>query len=133
MAGKRKTHSVSFKSKVAIATSDSSCVWFPWTGSSALTTLSLLAEHVGLAAPDASDRLSIRFNSPVVDVLAALRLAIASPPNPLQLAQRLPAKQRRKYDRFVDEALLDRSLAHDVIDIPEAMSCLQRLLATDVR
>ena len=52
---------------------------------------------------------------------------------PLQLAQRLPAKQRRKYDRFVDEALLDRSLAHDVIDIPEAMSCLQRLLATDSR
>ena len=119
--------------KDLIATSDSSCVWFPWTGSSALTTLLLIAKHVGLATPEASDHLSIDFISPVAEVTAALRLAIASPPNPLQLAQRLPAKQRRKYDPFVDDALLDRSLAHDVIDIPEAMSCLQRLLAIDVR
>ena len=115
-----------------IATSDSSCLWFPWTGSSAMTTLSLLAEHTGLATPEISDRLSMEFKAPAVDVIAALRLAVVSPPDPQQLAQRLLNKQRRKYDPFVEETLLDRSLAHDVIDIPEAVTCLQRLLATHV-
>ncbi len=115
-----------------VATSDSSCLWFPWTGSSALTTLSLIAEHAGLATPEISDRLSMEFKAPAVDVIAALRRAVVSPPAPQQLAQRLLNKQRRKYDQFVDETLLDRSLAHDIIDIPEAVTCLQRLLATHV-
>ena len=113
-----------------IATSDSSCLWFPWTGSSAMTTLSLIAEHAGLAIPEVLDRLSMEFKAPAVDVIAALRLTVVSPPDPQQLAQRLLNKQRRKYDQFVDETLLDRSLAHDVIDIPEAVTCLQRLTQT---
>ena len=58
-------------------------------------------------SPEVSDRLSIGFNSPVADVIATLQLAITSPPNPLQLAQRFPSEQRRKHDEFVDEALLE--------------------------
>lgn len=128
---RQTAHDAGLNTSDLIATSDSSCLWFPWTGSSVLTTLSLIAEHAGLATPEISDRLSIGFKSPTIDVVAAFRRAVVSPPNPLQLVRRLLSKLRRKYDHFVDESLLDRSLAHDVIDIPEAVTCLQRLLVTD--
>ena len=111
-----------------ISTSDSSCAWFPWTGTSAITTLALLAEYAGLGIIEVSDGLSIDFNAPAIDVITAFQLVIASLPDPLHLAKNHPDKQRRKYDEFLDETLLDRSLACDLIDIPEAMSCLTRLV-----
>jgi ATP-dependent Lhr-like helicase len=96
------------------------CVqWFPWVGTRALLTLSLLAKSAQIVHE--MDRLSITYHLPSAETLLAhLRQCTTSEPNALALARLMPVKAVEKFDDFVPEALLDEANCRSRLDIRAA-------------
>ncbi|MBI5387753.1 MAG: DEAD/DEAH box helicase [Verrucomicrobia bacterium] len=92
--------------------------WFPWVGTRALLTLSLLAKSAKISHE--TDRISITYELPSLDVFREhLRQITASEPNAIALARLIPVKAVEKYDDFVPEALLDEANARSRLSLQE--------------
>src|SRR5690606_24193612 len=108
------------------------CTLFPWVGTRTLRTIRLLALHAGVQAtelPKYQSPIALQFDAPRSRVVHKLRQALDNCPSPETLADRLPQKQIRKFDQHIDPELLVHSLATSVLDLPEAVDVLGRLLA----
>jgi ATP-dependent Lhr-like helicase len=96
--------------------------WFPWVGTRALLTLSLLAEFAKISHE--TDQLSITYYLPSPDDLCAHLLQFAtSPPDPTALSRLLPMGLRfvDKFDEFVPPPLLDEANSKSRLDISGAI------------
>ena len=93
--------------------------WFPWVGTRALLTLSLLAKSTKIIHE--TDRLSITYQLPSLGIFREhLRQIPASERDALALARLLPVKAVEKYDDFIPESLLDQANARSRLDLREA-------------
>lgn len=100
--------------------------WFTWTGTREQQTLAAMLR----ACEVNFDDRKLMFRLPLeLDEAAALvdRLAMQDF-DPLALARGIEPKHRRKYDEWLDDALLVEALAHDVVDVEAA-----RRVAADAR
>lgn len=101
--------------------------WFPWVGTRALLTLSLLAKSAKMVHE--MDRLSITYQlSSEEAFLQHLRQITGSEPDALALARLMPVKAVEKYDGFIPEPLLDEANARSRLDLAEARAaCIAAL------
>jgi hypothetical protein len=104
--------------------------WFPWVGTRALLTLSLLAKAAKI--DHEIDRLSITYELPSLELVwGHLRQITASEPDSLALARLLPVKAVEKFDEFVPESLLDEANARSRLDVREAVAACAAALGND--
>jgi ATP-dependent Lhr-like helicase len=93
--------------------------WFPWVGTRAILTLSLLAKSAKIVHE--VDRLSITYQLPSLGTFVThLRHNLAAKPDAVALARLMPVKAIEKYDNFIPEPLLDEANARGRLDIREA-------------
>ncbi|HKQ49469.1 MAG TPA: DEAD/DEAH box helicase [Phycisphaerae bacterium] len=103
-----------------IAPSDHECLWFTWMGTRVQTTLTAMLRLQGLTCVERGVAIDIRH--PRQDVVVAVESLIKSCPAPAAIAGQVQPKQRRKYDHWFDEGLLNSSLAQDVLDVSGALT-----------
>lgn len=102
-----------------IPVSDSETIYVPWAGTKGLATLSLVLRRQRLNVEEGEFSLCVQApQGQVVDAIAAF---VRSPPSIDVLVQLAPPIHRRKYDQFLSHALLQRSFAHDMLDISDAI------------
>lgn len=103
---------------------------FPWVGTRKSQTLALALAARGIKAQ--SWGLVVVADALADEVLPALTDIASEPaPDPLDLAASVANKVRLKYDRFLDDALLDRQLASSVVDAATLPSVARGLLERD--
>jgi ATP-dependent Lhr-like helicase len=94
--------------------------WFPWVGTRALRTLSLLAAYAKI--DHETDQLSITYLLPSPDDLFThLRQVAYSPPDPIALSRLMPMRFFDKFDEFVPTSLLDEANAKSRLDVSGAI------------
>lgn len=103
-----------------------SCIWFTWTGTRAQRTLEVMALAKGIRARDLG--VAMEFECSQDEVVQAYQQILDNPPSLLSLAKLLVNKQRRKYDNFLTDELLNRSLAESALDITEATFTINSML-----
>jgi len=105
------------------------CVqWFPWAGTRTMRTLQLWAKHNGLSC--SKDHLSLAFDDVSrADLEQHLALLAEVGTDPVQLAELMPNKQWERFDRYVDERLLDKANSECRLDLPAAQEAARRTLA----
>jgi len=111
---------------VPLATDE--CLWFTWTGTTIQRTLCLMARVMGMDPVD--DDIAIHFSSSCEAVMSCYRELLVTPPSAITLARRIRAKRSRKFDWYVAEPLLIRSLARDAIDVAGACDAIRDLVLT---
>jgi ATP-dependent Lhr-like helicase len=102
--------------------SPAACLWFTWTGTKAQRTLFLIADSLGLSPVD--HKIAIGLSASVDEATRRLSKVDASRMDAIRLAERLGAKQVRKFDEYLDECLLIQSVAADMLDLDEASNVL---------
>jgi ATP-dependent Lhr-like helicase len=101
--------------------------WFPWVGTRAMRTLSLLARAAKI--DHATDSLSITYQlASLEEFQAHLREVTKSQPDAVALARLMPKKAVEKFDDFAPEQLLDEANARSRLDIQEALAACAGLL-----
>lgn len=100
-------------------------LWFTWTGTSVQATLQLLARRCRLDATD--HEIALEFNVSLNDLREAFFVCLRQMPNAAALAALEPWKQRRKYDSFLSDELLDWSFAREVVDLSSARELIASL------
>ena len=99
-----------------------------WRGSRIINTLSVMLTSQDITATVEGPGLTCR-HTPLPDLLVALaQLYEAGIPDPVDLAQHVPAKEIDKHDRFLDEDLLSQSYAASSLDVPGAWAVLEKLV-----
>lgn len=102
--------------------------WFPWVGTRALRTLSLLARSAKIVHE--TDQLSITYHlSSPEEFRAHLRGITKSQPDAVALARLMPNKAVEKFDDFTPEQLLDEANARSRLDIPGAVEACATILS----
>ena len=107
--------------------SDSTSLWFTWTGSRAHRTLELMAKHAGFDCQD-HHGIAFEFSVSQTDLLAKLQYLAANPPDSMVLASLQHPQERRKYDEYVDPQLLLKGTAAEVLDTTEALRVLRSMV-----
>ena len=103
--------------------------WFPWIGTRALRTLSLVAKSAKIAHE--TDQLSITYHlSSLDEFLVHLREITNSKPDAGALARLMPNKAVGKFDNFAPEQLLDEANAQSRLDILGAVEACKTILLT---
>lgn len=110
-----------------IELSPSRTLWFTWEGTHQQMTLELMATCRKIRTHDWE--IAIEFEASPNDVRDAYSAMLDEPPEAAVLAKLQSSKQRRKFDRHLDESLLEWSLVREVIDIEGASRAIQRLLS----
>ena len=125
----RQTARVVRLEKGDVIISRQSIQWFPWVGTRALRTLSLLAKSANIACEIDRSQLALtyRLSSPET-FNAHLREVASSQPDAIALARLMPVKAIEKYDDFAPEQLLDEANALGRLDIPEARAACESQL-----
>jgi len=101
--------------------------WFPWVGTRALRTLSLLAKTAKISHE--IDHLSITYQlSSPEDFLTHLREITTSKTDAITLARLMPVKATEKFDGFAPEALLDEANARSQLEISGSIECCKTIL-----
>jgi len=104
--------------------------WFPWVGTRALRTLSLLAKSAKI--DHETDQLSITYHlSSQEEFFAHLRGFTKSQSDAVALARLMPVKAVEKYDDFVPEQLLDEANARSRLDISTAVEACETILCAE--
>ena len=103
-----------------IALSDRQTLWFAWTGTRNQRTLVAMFSAAGAIARDRG--VAIDVTAPVDEVRSLIGSFVKSPADVLAIAANIQPKYRRKYDRLLDEDLLDVAIARDTIDIASALA-----------
>jgi len=109
-----------------IALNENSCLWFTWTGTKAQRTLRLLAAKHGVETRDMA--MALHVACPRETLLDVLGRVLRQMPTADELAALIQAKQRRKYDGYLSEQLLDLQLASSALDLASARSVVSELL-----
>lgn len=102
---------------------------FPWRGDRVMNTLATALATRGLEVGQDGVALTIRGTEPgrLWDLIR--QLASQAPPDGVDLAAHVPAKQSDKYDQYLDDELLDIAYAARALDIPTAWAALRFLAA----
>ena len=98
-----------------------------WTGSRIQDTLAAMFRARGLGCGD--EGVALTFKVPADTLRQAMYDLQARPWNPLQLAQEVFPRQRRKYDWLLGDELLDVCISRGVLDCQGAMTLLRQLSA----
>lgn len=107
-------------------------LWFTWTGTRIQQTLFFIAASLGIRPVD--HRVALELPCSPEEALEKFRQYLQSNPDPIELAQEIPAKQIGKFDNLIDESLLIESIARDRLDLDGALDLIRRLLRpSDVR
>lgn len=102
--------------------------WFPWVGTRARLTLSLLAKAAGIAHE--VDRISIHYRLTSLEAFRAhLQNIIALPPDRVALARLLAVKAHEKFDGFIPESLLDEANVRRCLAWEEACAACEACLS----
>lgn len=105
-----------------VEVSPSQSLLFTWTGTKVLRTLLLLAAAAKMTACDRG--IAIEFNSGIQRVRDAFDRISGKPPSSSQLTQLVRFKQRRKFDRYLNDDLLAASFERDALDIEAALAII---------
>jgi ATP-dependent Lhr-like helicase len=106
---------------------DNVLIWFPWVGTRALRTLRLFAQLDKLEAED--DGLALNYKSVSKDrFISHLQRMVSGEVNATQLAALMVPKKFQKFDKFVDEKLLDRANGNDRLDLETAQEAAGQAL-----
>ncbi|HUB87467.1 MAG TPA: hypothetical protein VMB22_06210, partial [Verrucomicrobiae bacterium] len=125
-AARQTAHVVSLD-KTDVVVGRQSVQWFPWVGTRAMRTLSLLATSAKIASD--TDKLSITYQLPSPEKLFAhLREITNTVPDAVALASLIPNKAAEKFDDFAPEELLNESNAKSRLDIAGAIEACKRTL-----
>lgn len=116
---------VGIRRNLLIPLSTTRSLWFTWTGTKIQRTLCLIAGSLGLSAIDQD--IAIEFEQGVETVKAKLEKAANSSLDAITLADRVPAKQLRKFDYLLAEPLLIKSIARDALDVRGAQEVVKTL------
>jgi ATP-dependent Lhr-like helicase len=105
-----------------------------WSGDRLDASLRLLLVASGVALDvTASQRgVGLVCRHPRTELLPLLEQAASLNIGPEELARLVPQKERRKYDPYLAEELLETGLARDYIDIEGAQRLLKRVLGTSL-
>ena len=109
--------------------SNSTSLWFTWTGSRAHRTLELMAKHSGIDCTD-HQGIAFEFSMSQTDLRVNLQCLADIPPDPMGLAALQQPLELRKYDEYVDQQLLLQAVASEVLDIPVALQVLRSISCT---
>jgi ATP-dependent Lhr-like helicase len=107
------------------------CLLFTWTGTKTHRTLMLLAAAAKLTAADKG--IAIEFNLDVRNTVGRLRAVLEQRPGAPELTQLVHFKQRRKYDRYLDDYLLAESFQRDALDVEEALAVIEGSIRNSTR
>lgn len=106
---------------------------FPWRGDRVLNTLGVWLRSEGLRVEQEGLALALLGSSAEEAQEVLARLARASPPDPLSLAQAVRNKSTEKHHRFLPEDLLAADYAGANLDAAGAWSLVQQLAASGFR
>ena len=127
-AARQTTRVVSLE-KTDVIIGRQSIQWFPWVGTRAVRTLSLLAKSANIACEIDRSQLAFTYRlSAPEEFNAHLREVASSQPDAIALARLMPVKAIEKYDAFAPEQLLDEANALGRLDIPEARAACESQL-----
>jgi len=101
-------------------------LWFTWTGSNRQATLRLLAVRSRLEVTDRD--IALEFAASAQEVRAAFADCLRAMPDAMIVAALEPHKERRKYDMYLPDDLLNWSLAQEVVDLNGARELIETLL-----
>ena len=126
----RHTARVVSLDKTDVVIGRQSIQWFPWVGTRAMLTLSLLASCAKIAHERDKDDLSITYYlSSSDEFYTHLREIAKSQPDPVALARLMPIKAEEKFDAFAPEELLDEANAKRRLDIQGALLACETALS----
>ncbi|HEX5399678.1 MAG TPA: hypothetical protein VFY06_11595 [Verrucomicrobiae bacterium] len=124
----RQTFHIVSLDKTDVVLGRQSIQWFPWVGTRALRTLSLLAKSAKIGHE--TDQLSITYHlSSLEEFYAHLCEVTASKPDSIALARLLPMKAIGKFDDFAPEQLLDEANAQSRLDVSGVVEAAKAVLA----
>lgn len=121
---RRAAASAGVLSKDCIALGPRRTAWFTWTGSQIQQTLSAMFKCTKVDAAD--ELVALCFELDEQALAAALANCLHADLAPEQIAANLSVRQRRKYDAYLGDALLNWSLAGDAADLRGARELLGR-------
>lgn len=102
---------------------------FLWTGDRTLETIRLLLTAAGANLDATRLDVAVLARHSVQELMEIAHQALALKIEPIQLAEMIPAKRRRKYDSLLPTELLEVGLARDWIDLAGARAVLAKILA----
>ena len=127
----RQTARVVSLDKTDVIIDRQSIQWFPWVGTRALRTLSLLAKSAKIACEIDRPRLALTYKlSSPEEFYAHLREVANSQPDAVALARLMPVKAIEKYDDFAPEPLLDEANAKSRLDVSGAVEAVKIIITT---
>ncbi|MCW2798473.1 MAG: hypothetical protein JWM79_3970, partial [Nocardioides sp.] len=113
---------------VTVVDAGTDSVIVAWRGSRIINTLSVMLTSQGITATVEGPGLTCR-HTPLPDLLIALaQLYEGGAPDPIALAQHVPAKETDKHDRFLDQNLLSQAYAAGSLDVPGAWAVVEDLV-----
>ncbi len=111
-----------------VLVSEGGVKWFPWVGTRALRTLRLFARLEKLESDE--DGLCLSYKSVSEDrFIAHLQRMVSGDVNPTELAALMEQKKLQKFDKFLDEKLLDQANGNDRLDLETAQEAAEQALA----
>ncbi len=114
--------------ETALLDIDDGIQWFPWGGTRTMRTLHLWAKYVGLDC--VKDRLSLTFNDLSREKFKThLALLAEEGADVMKLAESMPNKETERFDRYVQERLLDKANSEYRLDGHGAQEAARRALA----
>lgn len=128
---RHSAHEAGLFKRQVLSPSQNTSIWFTWTGTRVQRTLMMMGIHAGLRASDLG--VALDFQNPADEVRAKYASVLNHPPGPLVLASLIPTKMRRKYDCYLDEALLVHSLAESALDVEGATAAAGAMVQEDGR
>jgi ATP-dependent Lhr-like helicase len=112
-----------------IPTGPQSLLWFPWTGTRAMRTLQLICNWANIPAVG-RDGLAFLVRMSPDNFVEAIRKILQTFPQGDDLIDKDANCEKRKWDRFVDPALLRTMYLKDRLDLSLAKACLTDAVAS---
>jgi ATP-dependent Lhr-like helicase len=125
--GRQTFHARELDRRTIVGGGTSSLV-IAWRGDLILNTLAVMLNARGVMAHSQQGIVAIN-NRSAGDVRSLLEeIATGPPPDPLELARAIKAKQRDKHDVFLGEDLLTAACAARDLDVPATMSAIRTIV-----
>ena len=105
-----------------IALDEATSALMTWTGTRVQDTLAAIFAARRIDARD--QEVAFTFDRPMEKVRTLLGELAQDLPDPLEVAQLVPSRRRRKYDELFDDELLNESLARGWLDVEGAAAVL---------
>jgi ATP-dependent Lhr-like helicase len=99
-----------------------------WRGDLILNTLAVMLNARGITAHSQQGIVAVNNRSAGVVRSLLEEIAVGPPPDPLELARAIKAKQRDKHDVFLGEDLLTAACAARDLDVPATLAAIQAIV-----